>query len=271
MEPQSLEAGAPAPLRRLTSSTRERVMAGLLADSAAERRGAFVEAIARGWLDRGPRTVVTAVLLGPSSSTASRVAFGQHVAAGVPARATFLREEDGIAYLITRGLPVSGPEEWIAREAQRLGVPVLGIGTAPLDASASDLGDAAEQSRTAAELSAALPEFDGAAASTALGGWALVHSVALGPQRLADISPAAAELRRGDRIQRETIEVYLDEGGQVRAACSRLHIHRTTLYYRLENMPEAVRAALDDGWQRSTLHLALKLLRLWESTGVIDA
>jgi len=27
------------------------------------------------------------------------------------------------------------------------------------------------------------------------------------------------------------------------------------------------RAALDDGVKRSTLHLALKLIRLWESTG----
>ncbi|WP_244231612.1 MULTISPECIES: helix-turn-helix domain-containing protein [unclassified Rathayibacter] len=35
-------------------------------------------------------------------------------------------------------------------------------------------------------------------------------------------------------------------------ACAILHIHRTTLYYRLENLPPAVRAALDDGLQRCT-------------------
>jgi hypothetical protein len=270
MEPQSLEAEAPAPLRRLTSSTRDRTISALLAESATERRSAFVDAIARGWLDRGPRTVVTAILLDASMPAPNRVAFGQHVAAAVPARAVFLREDDGVAYLATRGSEPSATVEWIAREAERLGVPLLGTGTAPLDAFASDLGDAAEQSRTAAELSAALPELHGSAASAELGGWALVHSVGLGPQRLADVSPAAARLRHGDRTQRETIEVYLDEGGQVRAACSRLHIHRTTLYYRLENMPDEVRAALDDGWKRSTLHLALKLLRLWESTGVIE-
>lgn len=271
MEPQSLEAESPAPLRRLVSSTRDRTLAALLAESADERRRAFAEAIDRGWLDRGPRTVVVVVLIGLALSSSRRIAFGQHVAASVPARAAFLGEDEGTAFLITRDAVASSTQEWIRSEAERLDVPVLGVGTAPLDASASDLGDAAEQSRAAAELSAAVPEFHGAASSTELGGWTLVHAVALGPRRLADISPAAEELQRGDRVQRETIEAYLDEGGQVRTACARLHIHRTTLYYRLENMPEVVRAALEDGWQRSTLHLALKLLRLWESTGVVPS
>ncbi|MFZ8477397.1 helix-turn-helix domain-containing protein, partial [Staphylococcus aureus] len=52
--------------------------------------------------------------------------------------------------------------------------------------------------------------------------------------------------------------------GRASVACQRLHIHRTTLYYRLEQMPEVVREALADGLQRSTLHLTLKLLRLWD-------
>ena len=49
-------------------------------------------------------------------------------------------------------------------------------------------------------------------------------------------------------------------------ACKQLHIHRTTLYYRLENMPASVRDALEDGLKRSTLHLSLKLLRLRDGT-----
>jgi sugar diacid utilization regulator len=53
----------------------------------------------------------------------------------------------------------------------------------------------------------------------------------------------------------------------VKAACEVLFIHRTTLYYRLEKMPEVVREALADGMKKSTLHLALKLIRLWEASG----
>jgi hypothetical protein len=34
-------------------------------------------------------------------------------------------------------------------------------------------------------------------------------------------------------------------------------------------MPQVVKDALDDGAQRSALHLCLKLIRLWESTGRI--
>jgi len=32
-------------------------------------------------------------------------------------------------------------------------------------------------------------------------------------------------------------------------------------------MPPPVKAALDDGISRSSLHLALKLVRYWEATG----
>jgi hypothetical protein len=72
-------------------------------------------------------------------------------------------------------------------------------------------------------------------------------------------------LTAGDEVQRQTIEAYLDEAGRAPDTCARLHIHRTTLYYRLEHMPSAVREALADGLQRSTLHLALKTARLWEA------
>jgi DNA-binding PucR family transcriptional regulator len=63
------------------------------------------------------------------------------------------------------------------------------------------------------------------------------------------------------------VETYLDVSGNVVAACELLFVHRTTLYYRLEKMPPVVREALADGMKRSTLHLSLKLIRMWEATG----
>jgi hypothetical protein len=59
-----------------------------------------------------------------------------------------------------------------------------------------------------------------------------------------------------------TLEVYLDSGCDVRAAADRLHLHRTSLYYRLGRIAELTGRDLADGEVRLELHLALKLARL---------
>jgi hypothetical protein len=252
-------------------SNRDTTMGLLLDDDLAVRRSAFLDAVARRWVDRGKRTVVRAVLLDDSVGTLQRVAFGRHVAAASPSHTTFVREHESIVYLVTRETGVAVDVDGrIRTESARLHVPVLAVGSAHHDPSTDDLGDTAKQARVAAELTAALPELQPAKDIAELGGWVLLHAVAAGSKRLVDISPAAEHLcRAGDHVQRETIETYLDAGGQARAACELLHIHRTTLYYRLDNMPPVVKEALDDGMKRSTLHLTLKLIRLWEETGAI--
>ncbi|WP_367128171.1 PucR family transcriptional regulator [Saccharothrix sp. HUAS TT1] len=59
-----------------------------------------------------------------------------------------------------------------------------------------------------------------------------------------------------------TLEVYLDAGCEVRVAAERLHLHRTSLYYRLGRIAELTGRDLADGGVRLELHLALKLARL---------
>jgi hypothetical protein len=78
------------------------------------------------------------------------------------------------------------------------------------------------------------------------------------------------ELRRLRRIDTggqlaETVRAYLDHAGNGPAASAALHIHRTTLYYRLGRMRELTGLDLDDGRTRLTLHLGLAL------TDIIDA
>jgi sugar diacid utilization regulator len=256
-------------------SDRELTMAGLLAENADVRRSAFREAVARRWIDRGRRTVVRAVLLDDGVGPARAAAFGRHLAAATPSPTAFVREHQSVIYLVTRDAPTSPASEidlegWIQHESRRLGIATIGIGSAHHEPDSDDLGIAAESARLAADLTSAVPELQPASSIDELGGWVLLGGVTAGPRHLHDISPAAEHLRTsGDSVQRETIEVYLDEGGNARSACARLHIHRTTLYYRLENMPDVVRDALDDGMKRSTLHLTLKLIRLWEGTGVL--
>ena len=59
-----------------------------------------------------------------------------------------------------------------------------------------------------------------------------------------------------------TLRVYLDHGCNGPAASAALHIHRTTLYYRLGRIRELTGLDLDDGRTRLTLHLGLTALDL---------
>lgn len=250
---------------------REQALALLLHHDRVVRRAAYSESVARRWIGTTGRTVVRALLLDPAIDAERRLGFGRHVALAAPSRTLFLGDVDAALYLLTRDSPRGNVlDTWIADEALRLGVPLRALGSAQHLGASGDLLQAAEQARVAADLTAALPELQPARNIDELGGWVLLHAVAAGNPRLADISPAADALSRsGDTLQRETVETYLDAGGRTSTACARLHIHRTTLYYRLDNMPDVVREALGDGLKRSTLHLGLKLMRLWEATGVL--
>jgi len=253
-----------------TGDRRESAFRRLLDDDPAVRHSALVDAVAHRWIERGS-TIVYALKFDDSTDSYQRVSFGQHFAAIREHRAEFLRERDAVVYLATRG--TSGEDVFdgfIRIESARMGIEVLAAGSARVEPSADDLAEAADRARTAMDLVFALPDLQPSQDFSRLGGWILLHSVPAQRRLLASVSPAAEQLfGSGDPLQRETIETYLDAGGQTRAACELLHIHRTTLYYRLENMPTVVREALNDGMTRSTLHLALKLVRLWERTGIL--
>jgi DNA-binding PucR family transcriptional regulator len=59
-----------------------------------------------------------------------------------------------------------------------------------------------------------------------------------------------------------TIHAYLDHGGSSSEAAEALHIHRTTLYYRLGRVQELAGLDLADGRTRLALHVGLELLRV---------
>ena len=68
----------------------------------------------------------------------------------------------------------------------------------------------------------------------------------------------------------ETLEVYLDTGGDAQATSARLCLARGSLYYRLRRIEELADVDLRDGGERLTLHLGLKLARLagrWSGAG----
>ncbi len=93
----------------------------------------------------------------------------------------------------------------------------------------------------------------------ALGSWHLV--VAAPPDlEVADIHPGADVLARRARPDLMiTARIVLDHGGDIARAAAQLHIHRTTLYYRLERIEALTGVNLKTSAQRDDLHMALRL------------
>lgn len=250
-------------------SDREAVMSSLLSESDEERRAAYAAALSRRWLQRGEGTVVRALMIDTAAGAVERLAFGRFLTTLRPVTLWLGGERRGFLFAVGPQIDAA-TDRTIIEEGARRGIRILGIGTATPLRAADDLKAAADQAAAAAELSASFEEFQPSVDITALGGWTLLNAVTWDPTWLQVISPAAdALVSHGDETQRRTIETLLDVGGQVSAACELLFLHRTTLYYRLEKMPDVVREAMADGMKRSTLHLALKLVRIWESTGRI--
>lgn len=260
--------------RRLLDTTRARPMSErattmreLLSANSDARRSAYSTALRRRWIPGRDQTEVRSLLIDVSAPPERRADFVMFLSTLRPISLDLAGESEQFLVLVSRRSD-PGLDALLRAEGEKHGVRINGIGRARPSPNAGDLGEAAAQASKAAELSAVLAEFQPSADIGELGGWVMLGSVRSAPSLLPVISPAAEQLwRHGDEMQRQTVEAYLDVGCQVKAACEVLFIHRTTLYYRLEKMPEVVREALADGMKKSTLHLALKLVRLWEASG----
>jgi len=65
-----------------------------------------------------------------------------------------------------------------------------------------------------------------------------------------------------------TLEMYLDSGCDIQATAAQMHVHRGTVYYRLDKAAALCGLDLGDGMDRLALHLGIKLMRLIDSTTV---
>jgi hypothetical protein len=93
----------------------------------------------------------------------------------------------------------------------------------------------------------------------ALGSW---HLIVAAPADLsvADVHPGADVLARRARPDLlVTARTVLEHGGDVALAASQLHIHRTTLYYRLDRIEALTGVNLKTSAQRDALLMALRL------------
>jgi hypothetical protein len=250
--------------------TSDDIMGALLSSDTNERRHAFDEAIARRRLERGEQTVVYAVDIPMEVGALDRLAFARQLSASRKSSIAYIGERKDLLLFVGRSSDMAETEAFIKGEAKARSIAVNAIGTAHHSRIAPDLHETADQAEMAAGIVAAVPQLGGVGDISSLGVWALLASVVGDRSYLRVFSPAAFVLcTEGDDSQRQTVEAYLDGAGHVTAVCEQLHIHRATLYYRLDRMPDVVKEALDDGAKRSALHMCLKLVRLWESTGRI--
>lgn len=100
-----------------------------------------------------------------------------------------------------------------------------------------------------------------------LGAWRLIVE-ALPSLRAADLHAGAEVLaQQSNTVLRTTARVILDLGGDVGAAATVLHAHRTTLYYRMNRILELTGVDLRTGPARTDLQLALWLAAYREASG----
>lgn len=257
---------------------REGAVQHLLSPDQAVRRRSLDHFRRSGWLSTTQRTVVTAlqVLDTPvGAPVTGRDALRAAISGMKPSRTHGLWIDNDCAYLVH---VADGPTllNDARKLAQRIAAAVeelLGPGgrcVAGIGEVVNELEDAwssRDQALIAARAAERVATFGSVAAWEDLGAYASILQLpphALGANLLPrSIRQLMADSEPGWLV--ETLESFLDHGGSAPRTAAALHIHRTSLYYRLDRIRATTGLDLDDGENRLTLHLGVRMLRLLQS------
>ncbi len=147
--------------------------------------------------------------------------------------------------------------------------PPLVIGTAGAAAALAAVHAELDNARYAAEVAAAVPAFGRAADWGQLHSYAVFQHMPRDQAALEQICQGiTALLTERTGMYEATIRAYLDCGANAQRAAERLHIHRTTLYWRLARVTDLLAVDLSRGDDRLKLHLALKLAELTRASRI---
>lgn len=252
------------------SRTRARESDSLLSlvspDVDARTQG-LIDIEARGAFDR-PRELLVAVCSGPDWDdagvrgafwTARWAAAPQHQMRGVTGRdgiALVSFRQGGVAEvmpLISRAL--THVTQAISRQAARL---VIGVGA--VVSGPDQVHEAYRQARLAARVALRDTGTGPLATWDGLGVYRILAQ--LPTQTLAGaVDPRVTALVDASPELARTLERYLEHSGAITTVAESLHIHRTTLYYRLDRLRDAG-LDLASGVDRLTAHASLAALRL---------
>ncbi|GAA1867292.1 hypothetical protein GCM10009836_54620 [Pseudonocardia ailaonensis] len=121
------------------------------------------------------------------------------------------------------------------------------------------------QARYAHEV-AVLERRDAALRWEDLGTWLLLAAVPRTADAMDTLSPGVTTLlRHADPALVDTARVIAEHGGRMAVAARELHIHRATLYQRLERINDLLGPGWHEGWRGLGVLAALRLSQLGES------
>jgi PucR C-terminal helix-turn-helix domain len=151
----------------------------------------------------------------------------------------------------------------VRRVVRALPRPLLAVGTCGGTAALADVHASLDDARYAACVAARVPRFGRAADWASLDVYAAFQHLYRDPSAPERICPGiSALLDERAATYRQTVRCYLECAAQAQRAAAQLHIHRTTLYWRLARAAELVPLDLRRGEDRLKLHLALTLADL---------
>lgn len=251
---------------RIASALRD-----LLGRDAGARAAAQHRLVHERLLRDAPFAVVTVLEIESVDDTAVRVEIAQRTALSAFAESSSVRsvvDAERTTLLQLRSQPPTGEE--LRAQATRMlttacpllapsATVVVGVG-----GHAAGLVGAWVSEREAVLAARAARR---ASALGRVGVWSELGELAVLAQLPDDALPAAAvtgplralaEHDGGARL-RETLRCFLDNGGSVPRTAAALHLHRTSLYYRLGQIRDITGVDLDDGRARLLLHLGLRL------------
>src|SRR5262249_32941898 len=138
-------------------------------------------------------------------------------------------------------ITAAGARAELHRAVAALPGPPLAVGTCAGPAALAEVAAGLEDARYAAFVAARVPSLRRAADWASLGVYAAFQHVCSDPSAPERICPGVtALLDPRASTYRETLRCYLDSAGQAPQAAGQLHIHRTTLYWRLARAAELV-------------------------------
>lgn len=260
--------------------SRERAAAATLllddaasADSAAERLlrdGVFAA--------DGPSTVLVARFAEPTLSDDHRRALEQGLAVSrdrLGANHVFTFVRGNHAALLMRSLadPHAVAERLYAAildaaDGITTGGTIVGIGG--VRERLAGAAGAYDEALRAAQIGALVPSAGPVSDWAGLGIYRILSRGDYDMDELATIHPGLARLVSEGGAHEgllDTLESYLDLAGSASATSAALHLHRTTLYYRLQRIERLAETDLKDGNERLCLHVAVKLWRLHSAVG----
>lgn len=138
---------------------------------------------------------------------------------------------------------------------------IAGLGDPQLRLTAAALS--CRQALLAARVATAVPSAGDLARWRDLGAFRVLVQVSPGEDdQGSSLDPRLVRLLGADDGLAQTVETYLDLGGDAKRTAEQLQLHRSTLYYRLAKAAKVSGADLHDGNDRLALHLGFKLARL---------